>query len=141
MSLCYCQTYVESSQPDCHIVSFISWQRIPYPMVPFVHVLQRHSCIVLDNLGQGGALVKDHSKDDKLKVCSKCRIPVDGAEENLSDYFSSSFLHLTMLISVRMYWRTVSTPWKLMTVWSEREGKERGDKNGWHLCKGRSPSI
>ena len=59
-------------------------------MVPFVHILQRHSGIVLDNLGQGGALVKDHSKDDKLKVCSKRRIPIDGAEENLS--FCLSYL-------------------------------------------------
>ena len=61
-----CQTYVESSQPDCHIVSFVSWQCVPNPVVPFVHILQRHSRVVLHDLGQGGALIKDHSEDHKL---------------------------------------------------------------------------
>ena len=60
------QTDVESSQPDCHVMSLVPWQCIPDLVVPFVHVLQRHGCIVLDNLGQGGALVKDHSKDNEL---------------------------------------------------------------------------
>ena len=64
--MCCCQTYVQSSQPDSHIVPFVSWQCVPDSVVPFVHVLQRHGGVVLDNLGQGGALVKDHSKDDKL---------------------------------------------------------------------------
>ena len=73
-------------------------------MVPFIHVLQRHGCIVLDNLGQGGALVEDHSKDDKLQVCSKRRISVDGAVNGKIVFLSLfTFDHLTMLISVRMY--------------------------------------
>ena len=73
------KTYVESSQPDRHIMSLVPWQRVPDSVVPFVHVLQRHGCVVLDNLGQGGALVEDHAKDDKLQVCSERWIPVDCA--------------------------------------------------------------
>ena len=118
------KTYVESSQPDRHIMSLVPRQRVPDSVVPFVHVLQRHGCVVLDNLGQGGALVEDHAKDDKLQVCSERWIPVDCA----GDFFffvSIAIPHLTMLISVRMYWRTVSTPWKLMTVWSKSE--DRGE--------------
>ena len=99
-----CQTYVESSQPDGHIVSFVSWQCVPDSVVPFVHVLQRHGCVVLNNLGQGGALVEDHSKDDKLQVCSKRWISVDGAVNGKIVFLSLfTFDHLTMLISVRMY--------------------------------------
>ena len=60
-------------------------------------------------------------------------------KEKLSFLSLFTFHHLTMLISVRMYWRTVSTPWKLMTVWSKRERNR--DRNGWHLCRGLSPSI
>ena len=118
------KTYVESSQPDRHIMSLVPRQRVPDSVVPFVHVLQRHGGVVLDNLGQGGALVEDHAKDDKLQVCSERWIPVDCA----GDFFflvSIAIPHLTMLISVRMYWRTVSTPWKLMTVWSKSE--DRGE--------------
>ena len=60
-------------------MSLVPRQRVPDSVVPFVHVLQRHGCVVLDNLGQGGALVEDHAKDDKLQVCSERWIPVDCA--------------------------------------------------------------